>query len=160
MMRIGSGCASITMVVMVLPLPMEYAITALSNQFGPDLQDYCTKENLVRIYDRRLYHKRQQEVDDKDAVVSEGWKTVVYETEEERFLYNHIRRRSAQLFHDDIKVAEKNSYSLDRDNITTLIGVAPSGEDTPCQILQDYTLHHSMIIEPYNDDRFAYPDYE
>ncbi len=157
-MRIGSGCVSIGLVILVLPIPLELSISALSNWVGPDLQDYCKKENLVKIYDAKLYEKRRQEVDDRNVIVSDGWTTVVTEKHVSRFMYNSIRIRTAMLFLNDQKVAHTRHYASSRENIFTLVGMVPAS-GTPCRVATDYHLENAVIVEAYNDPRFAPPEY-
>lgn len=148
------GCTSIFLIIFVMPVLIELALPTISNIFGPKLDDYCKKENLVTIYDVGLFELREQEYEDKDGTVSDGWTTVVTEQHVSKFLYNSIRIRQATLFYNGQKVAETRHYALHRINIITLIGWAPNGGSTACKIAPEYRLKHTIVVEAYGDSRF------
>ncbi|WP_108812273.1 hypothetical protein [Sphingorhabdus sp. Alg231-15] len=155
---LAHGCAWVFFVLFVMPISVEFALPTISNYFGPKLEDYCKKENLVKIYNAELYELRRNEVENKGAPVTPGWKTIISERNEAKVLYNSIRTRTATLFFNDNKVAQTRFYSLDRENIITLIGWAPPN-GTPCKIASDFRLKHAIIIEAYDDSRFPPKEY-
>lgn len=154
------SCFATLLILLVALVMIELCLSVVSDRFGPDIDDYCTKENLVKISEPALFERRQQEVLDRDSTVSDGWKTVVTEKKFNRFLYNHIRSRSAVLWYQGKEVAEVNHFTLARDNIVTVLGIAPSGGDSPCRKHSEYFLSHRSIVEPFNDHRFSDPEYQ